>query len=72
MSEEPVRLSVNLNKDTADALKEIAQSRGISITEAVRRSLNVYFYLLEQHDKGRTIETCNSRGKRRRELIFLL
>lgn len=31
------RLGVNINEETAGALREIADERGISITEAVRR-----------------------------------
>ena len=34
-----VRLNVNLNKETAAALKDIAEKQGISLTEAVRRAV---------------------------------
>lgn len=33
-----VRLSVNINQETADALKDIAARRGESITETIRRA----------------------------------
>ena len=33
----PTRLSVNISRDTVDALQEIASDKGISMTEAVRR-----------------------------------
>ncbi|WP_433917369.1 ribbon-helix-helix protein, CopG family [Streptomyces canus] len=36
------RLSVNINDDTADALKRLKSAKGISITEAVRRAVALY------------------------------
>ena len=36
------RLSVNINDDPAEALKRMKREKGISITEAVRRSVALY------------------------------
>ncbi|MCF3172547.1 CopG family transcriptional regulator [Streptomyces sioyaensis] len=36
------RLSVNINDDTAEALKRLKSAKGISITEAVRRAVALY------------------------------
>ncbi|WP_251091378.1 ribbon-helix-helix protein, CopG family [Streptomyces sp. Caat 7-52] len=41
-SKEFTRLSVNINDDTAEALKRLKREKGISITEAVRRAVALY------------------------------
>lgn len=56
-----VRLSVNMNQKTADALVELADSKGISYTEAVRRAISVYYYLDNEARKGRRIITSDGR-----------
>lgn len=49
------RLSVNMNLDTANALRELAHQRGISYTEAVRRAISIYYFLDNETRKGRHI-----------------
>lgn len=67
---ELTRLSVNLNEETAEALREIADSRGISFTEAVRRSIGVYKAALDEVDAGRVIRTSTPNGKKTKEWIL--
>jgi hypothetical protein len=66
-----VRLNVNLNTETADALKEIADHRGISFTEAVRRAISVYKFIDEETQEGRRIQTVNSDRSEVRELVLM-
>lgn len=48
-----VRLNVNLNDEIAAALKEIADERGISATEAVRRAIAWYKFIDDEVVKGK-------------------
>ena len=66
-----VRLNVNLNRETADALKEIADKEKISLTEAVRRAIAVLKFVEEEQARGRRIQTMEKDGKDKRELILM-
>lgn len=66
-----VRLSVNMNQDTAEALKEIADEAGISLTEAVRRAISVYKFVEDEIDKGRHVQTADEKGGNVRELVLM-
>ncbi len=66
-----VRLNVNLNKETAAALKEIAAKENISLTEAVRRAIAILKFVEEEQDRGRKIQTMDQDGKDKRELILM-
>ena len=65
-----VRLSVNLNQETADALKEIAEETGISLTEAVRRAISVYKFVDDEIDAGHRVQTVDQKGAVR-ELVIM-
>lgn len=58
-----VRLSVNMNHETAEALKDLAQERGISYTEAVRRAIMLTDYLMSVEDKGGFVEIVDGKGR---------
>lgn len=64
-----VRLSVNLSEEAAKVLRELAERRGISITEAIRRAIAVWRFFEEATDKGETIQVTD--GKTVRELVPL-
>lgn len=66
-----VRLNVNLNRETADALKAIADKEKISLTEAVRRAIAVLKFVEEEQARGRRIQTMEQDGKDKRELILM-
>ena len=55
MSTGLVRLGVNMNFATAEALDDLTGRLGISHTEAIRRAVAAYRYLHEQQDKGKKI-----------------
>jgi hypothetical protein len=71
MTNELVRLNVNLNQPTADALKVIAVRDGITFTEAIRRAISLLSFVESEVDAGRVVQTQNSDGTRRRELVLM-
>jgi len=66
-----VRLNVNLNAETAAALRELADERDISFTEAVRRAISVYKYMNDEKQAGRHIQTTNADREDVRELLLM-
>lgn len=42
------RLSVNINDETAEALRELADRKGTSVTEIVRRAVSVYKFVEDE------------------------
>ena len=66
-----VRLSVNLNPDAADVLKEYANRKGVSITEAVRRAIGVLKFVDETQNRGASVTVSDDSG-REKEVIFLI
>jgi len=71
MSEEKlVRLSVNLNMETALAIKRIACRSGTNVTEAIRRAISIHAFLQDEILKGRKIHTMDHDGGNVREVIF--
>lgn len=66
-----VRLNVNLNKETAAALKELAEKQNISLTEAVRRAIALLKFVDEEQASGRKIQTMDPEGKNKRELVLM-
>ncbi|POH60314.1 ribbon-helix-helix protein, CopG family [Arthrobacter glacialis] len=66
-----VRLNVNLNKETAAALKEIAAKQQISLTEAVRRAVAVLKFIDEEKSQGRKIQTMDSQERNKREVVLM-
>ncbi|MGY1844647.1 ribbon-helix-helix protein, CopG family [Modestobacter sp. SYSU DS0875] len=55
-------MNVNLNQETADALKKIASDSGISYTEAVRRAISVYKFVDDELDAGNRVQTVGPKG----------
>jgi hypothetical protein len=66
-----VRLNVNLNVETAAALRQIAEERDISFTEAVRRAISVYKFIDDETREGRRIQTTSSDRGDIRELVLM-
>lgn len=65
------RLNVNLNQETANALKELAQRQNISLTEAIRRAVAVLKFVDEESQQGRRIQTVDKNDEHKRELILM-
>lgn len=66
-----VRLNVNLNQETAEALKQIASEHNVSYTEAVRRAITVLKFIEDEQAEGRKVQTMDSNEKNKRELILM-
>lgn len=60
------RLSVNINDETAAALRELAERHETSVTEIVRRATGLYKFVRDETaDNARHLETCRPNGTRR-------
>lgn len=68
---ETSRLSVNINRETAEALKQMAKDRGISVTEAVRRAVAIAKFVEDETGRGHRIQVVGDNGDSARELMVL-
>lgn len=50
--DQPVRLSVNLSADVAEALRALAAQKGASISEIVRDAIATEAFLVEEQSSG--------------------
>ena len=71
MSMELIRLSVNMNTETAAALKQLAARDDVTVTEEVRRAVGVKKFISDEQLKGRIIIVEDRDGGNRRELVLL-
>jgi tRNA pseudouridine-54 N-methylase len=71
MPPELVRLNVNLNQETANALKELSESQGLTMTEVIRRSISIFKYLTDEIEAGRKIHTMDQDGRNVREMVMM-
>lgn len=67
--DELTRLSVNMNPETAAALKAISARAGTSHTESVRRAISILDFLMTERAEGNSIVIHEPRGSLR-ELVF--
>ena len=49
------RLSVNINEETANALRSLTAEAGVTYTETVRRAISVYRFLQDQRLAGSSV-----------------
>ncbi len=67
-----VRLSVNMNPETAAALKNFASKKHLSYTEAVRRAIAIdRAYIEDEVEEGRKIQTVDPTRNEVRELVLV-
>lgn len=67
----PIRMTIKLSPDAADALREISDERGTTITEALRRGISIHKYIHEAAKRGATILVEEPDG-RVKELVFVI
>ena len=48
----PVKLSVNLSREVVEALKDIAQEQGTTVTEALRKAISTEKFLRDAAKEG--------------------
>ena len=70
---EYVRFSVNLARDVADELRRLADESGVTITETVRRAINLLSIVDQALDEGARVQlvTETDRGREIETLRFL-
>ena len=66
-----VRLSVNMNPETAAALKEFARDKHLTYTEAIRRAIAIAKYIEDEVQQGRKVQTVDASRNEVRELILV-
>lgn len=66
-----VRLSVNMNLETAAALKNIMNAKEVSATEAVRRCIALATFVYGEQAENRRIITDDGFGGNVKELLAL-
>ena len=64
-----VKLSVNLPEDTVSKLREIAEKRGITLTEALRRAISHERFLEDEVENGGKV-LVEKPDKTVREIVF--
>ena len=56
------KLNVNINDETAAALKDLAERRQTTVTEIVRRAVSVYKFIEDEWDAGSTLKLVRPEG----------
>jgi hypothetical protein len=56
------RLSINLSAETAEAFRELAGRKGLSITEGIRRAISAWQFLEEETSRGNKIAVIEPDG----------
>jgi hypothetical protein len=65
----PVKLTVNLSDEVADALKKMAQENGITVTEQLRRAISTEKWV-EDIDKDREKKLIVEDNGQLKEVVF--
>lgn len=65
------RLNININAETADALRKLKQEKSMSATEIVRNAIALYEYLADEKKNDRRIQTTDANGKDKHDIVFL-
>lgn len=60
-SEKPVRLSVNLAPDVAQALRDLASMKGVTISEIVRDAISTEKWIQDKQNEGYELELRKGR-----------
>lgn len=65
------RLNVNINSETAAALRKLKEEKGLNATEIVRNAIALYEYLADEKKNGRKVQTSDAYGKDKHDIVFL-
>lgn len=65
------RLSVNVNDETAAALRALAAENETSVTEMIRRATGLYKFVHDEYEAGKTLELVDKDNKGRTRLAVL-
>lgn len=67
----PMRLSLNVSVDVADALRTMAARRNKTVTDIIGDAVSMEKFLDDAHDKGDVLILRNAEGKER-EIVWSL
>lgn len=67
--DQPVRLSLNLSAEAMAVLRDYAERKGVSLTEAVRRAIGILKFVDETQGSGASMTV--ERDGRSKEIVFL-
>jgi hypothetical protein len=62
-TQQSIRLNVNMNTDTAEGLRYVAEKYGITVTEALRRVVSLGYFLEKQTEDGSVVLVEDKKGK---------
>jgi hypothetical protein len=65
-----VRLTVNLSDEVAQALRELAEKRGITVSEALRHAISTEKFLSDKIEKGERVLLEDPESNKQREVVF--
>ena len=65
-----IKVTVNLPDQTVDALKDIANTRGTTVTEALRQVIESQRFLENEVQKGNDLLIQNPTDKSVRQVVF--
>ena len=65
-----VKVTVNLPDNTVEAIKRIAQERGITVTEALRQVIDSQSFLDQEIQGGNNLLIQNKNDKTFRQVLF--
>jgi hypothetical protein len=65
-----VRLSINLSIETVEALKELVDRKGVTITEGIRRAIVVWKFIEDETSRGNQIAVIQKDETVRKVLIL--
>lgn len=64
-----VKLCISLPEQVMNALKEVAVSQGVTMTEAIRRAIGTEKFLMKEKEKGGKV-LIEDKEKNLRELVL--
>lgn len=65
-----VKISANLSSSVVSALKDIAEKKGVSVTEALRQAISHEKYFLDANEKNQKVLLEDSTTGKIREVVL--
>lgn len=65
-----IKVTVNLPDSTVEAIREIANQRGTSVTEALRQVIDTQHFLQQESTQGNNLLIQNPKDQTVRQVIF--
>lgn len=70
MSKKSSRLTVNLSEELVESLREMADRSGTTMTDVLKRAIEVQRYLEKQQDDGKNVLLEDPESNTVRELVL--